>query len=580
MNLLRPIFLMLFGIMFICAAGKGLAQSDGGISGNFQLDAQTYKEDSLIGAEPIAEKMRSNGFLNLNFTKGAFSTGLRYEMYLKELNGFDKNLGGENGQTGITYRYAKYSTEDYEITVGNTYEQFGNGLIYRTYEERGLGLDNSLDGAKIKLTPIKGLQVIGLIGRQRTFFNLGAGIVRGGDIDLGLNDFLENFGQGILPSTFQLRVGASVVSKFQKDSDPLLKLPENVLGYATRLAMSFGDFSFNTEYAFKYNDPSAANNSTYNNGKALLLSGSYSTRGLGINVSMKSIDNMDFRSDRSAILTNLPINYLPAIAKNYTYRLLTLYPYATQNNGEIGIQGDLFYTFEKGTLLGGKYGTMITLNYSKVHGLDTTQIDEFTYNSEFLKFGKRKYFEDMGIEISKSWSKELKTNIGFMRQYFNKDVVQTPGYGLIRQNIIVAEIAYTFAPKQTLRMELQHLSASHVDIDKQGNELTDSTGAAALPNLDANNGNWLYGLLEYTIAPSWFFSAFCEWNYGNYYDGTKGDKPDLRLVYPSGNVIWVHDALRVQLGYGRIRGGVLCVGGVCRTVPASNGFSLSISSSF
>ena len=187
---------------------------------------------------------------------------------------------------------------------------------------------------------------------------------------------------------------------------------------------------------------------------------------------------------------------------------------------------------------------------------------------------------DLGIEISKSWSKELKTNIGFMRQYFNKDVVQTPGYGLIRQNIIVAEIAYTFAPKQTLRMELQHLSASHVEIDKQGNELTDSTGAAALPNLDANNGNWLYGLLEYTIAPSWFFSAFCEWNYGNYYDGTKGDKPDLRLVYPSGNVIWVHDALRVQLGYGRIRGGVLCVGGVCRTVPASNGFSLSISSSF
>jgi hypothetical protein len=277
MNRLRLIFFLLFCIIFSGSTGITLAQSDGGVSGNFQIDAQTYKEDSLIGAEPVAEKMRSNGFMNLNFTKGAFSTGIRYEMYLKELNGFDKNLGGENGNTGITYRYARYSTEDYEITVGNTYEQFGNGLIYRTYEERGLGLDNSLDGAKIKLTPIKGLQVIGLIGRQRTFFNLGAGIVRGGDLDIGLNDFLENFGQGILPSTFQLRVGASVVSKFQKDDDPILKLPENVLGYATRMSMSVGDFSFNTEYAHKYNDPSAANNSTYNDGKALLVSGSYST---------------------------------------------------------------------------------------------------------------------------------------------------------------------------------------------------------------------------------------------------------------------------------------------------------------
>lgn len=580
MNRLRLLFFLFFSLILGAAAPVAHAQSDGGVTGNFQLDAQTYKEDSLIGAEPVAEKMRSNGFLNLNYTKGGFSTGIRYEMYLKELNGFDKNLGGENGQSGITYRFARYSSDEYEITVGNTYEQFGNGLIYRTYEERGLGLDNSLDGAKIKLMPLRGLQVIGLIGRQRTFFNLGAGIVRGGDIDLGLNEFLENFGQSILPSSFQLRIGASVVSKFQKDNDPQLKLPENVLGYATRLSLTAGEFSFNSEFAHKCNDPSAANNLTYNDGKALLISGSYSTRGLGINVSMKSIDNMDFRSDRTAILTNLPINYLPAIAKNYTYRLLTLYPYATQNNGEIGIQGDVFYTFEKGSAWGGKYGTTITLNYSKVHGLDTTHIDEFTYNSEFLKFGKRKYFEDMGIEISKSWSKEFKTNIGFMHQYFNKDVVQTPGYGLVKSNIIVAELSYTFAAKQTLRMELQHISTTHVDVDDQGNELTDSTGAAALPNLDANNGNWLYGLLEYTIAPSWFFSGFCEWNYGNYYDGTKGGKPDLRLVYPSGNIIWVHDALRVQLGYGRIRGGVLCVGGVCRTVPASNGFSLSISSTF
>ncbi|HPU24227.1 MAG TPA: DUF6029 family protein [Candidatus Kapabacteria bacterium] len=36
----------------------------------------------------------------------------------------------------------------------------------------------------------------------------------------------------------------------------------------------------------------------------------------------------------------------------------------------------------------------------------------------------------------------------------------------------------------------------------------------------------------------------------------------------------------MQLTYGKQNQGIICVGGVCRTVPASNGLYLSISSSF
>ena len=35
-----------------------------------------------------------------------------------------------------------------------------------------------------------------------------------------------------------------------------------------------------------------------------------------------------------------------------------------------------------------------------------------------------------------------------------------------------------------------------------------------------------------------------------------------------------------MLSYGKQRAGVMCIGGVCRTVPATNGVSLSISSTF
>jgi len=579
-------FLFLLSAYFLFDTTDITAQDFGGISGNFQLDAQTYNADSLIGAQAVREKVRSNGFLNLTYSKDNFSAGLRYEMYMKEILGFDSRWGGENGQGAVTYRYAKYANEDYQLTVGNFYEQFGNGLIFRSYEERGLGLDNAIDGVKMKLTPVKGLLITGLVGKQRTFFTVGPGIVRGGDIDLGLNDFSTNFVNSLFPSSFQVRMGASFLSKYQTNDDPSYNLPENVLAWSTRLNIIAGEFSFNGEYAHKCADPSSANNLTFNEGKALYLAGSYSTRGLGINVSMKSLDNMDFRSDRNAQLTNLTLNYLPAITKQYLYRMLTLYPYATQNNGEIGVQADVFYTFEKGTDLGGKYGTTISLNYSRVHGLDTTHLpfthisgqdtitnNDLYYTSDFLKFGKRKYFEDIGIEISKQWTKHFKTNFGYMNQYFNKSVVQTPGYGLVRANIFVSEFTYSFGSNQALRLELQHLGTKHVDVDDEGNELSDSTGAPKKPELDGTNGSWMYALLEYTLAPTWFFSVFDEYNYGNNY-------PNQRLHYLSGNVIWVKDALRISLGYGRVRGGILCVGGVCRPVPASNGFSVTISSTF
>jgi hypothetical protein len=36
----------------------------------------------------------------------------------------------------------------------------------------------------------------------------------------------------------------------------------------------------------------------------------------------------------------------------------------------------------------------------------------------------------------------------------------------------------------------------------------------------------------------------------------------------------------MAIGYGKKRAGIFCVGGVCKEVPSSNGFSLTISSSF
>jgi len=65
-----------------------------------------------------------------------FSAGLRYENYLNPLLGFDQRYKGN----GIPYRFLTYKKDELEVTVGNYYEQFGSGIIFRTYESGDLAM--------------------------------------------------------------------------------------------------------------------------------------------------------------------------------------------------------------------------------------------------------------------------------------------------------------------------------------------------------------------------------------------------------------------------------------------------------
>ena len=56
------------------------------------------------------------------------------------------------------------------VTIGNFYDQFGSGMIFRAYEERQLGIDNSLDGIRLTYEPKNGIYLKGMIGKQRHIF--------------------------------------------------------------------------------------------------------------------------------------------------------------------------------------------------------------------------------------------------------------------------------------------------------------------------------------------------------------------------------------------------------------------------
>ncbi len=525
--------------------------NSGQIHGSFQLDAQYYIEDSLIGAPKVPEKVLMNGFANLLYTNGDFSAGVRFESYQNVMQGFDSRNKGN----GIPYRFASYKSDEFQITIGNIYDQFGNGLIFRTYQDWNLGLDNSLDGIRVLYNPYKGITIKGLVGNQRFFFEKGPGVVRGTDAELALNEIFDKWAE----KKTKITIGGSFVSKFQKDQDPLYNLPENVGAMAGRATLVTGKFNFSTEYANKINDPSALNNYIYKNGEAFYFSSSFSQKGLGISLTAKRIDNMNFRSDRSMTGNPLIINYLPALTKQHTYSLAAMYPYNTQPNGEMGIQGEIIYAVKKNTKLGGKYGMDISVNYSRAQSIDLQQVNDTTplmesgtlgYTSDFFTPGKRIYYEDFNFEISRKFSKKVKAVFEYAYQTYDKEIIEGhPGASTVYAHIGILDFSYKFKEKKNLQIELQHLYTKQ------------------------DKGNWAMAVAELTVAPSWFFAAGDQWNYGN-------DDSKQRIHYYTFSMGYIKNTNRISLTYGKQRQGILCVGGVCRNVPAANGFTLTLISSF
>ena len=543
---------VLYGLLFCSGPLFCQGIQNGHLSGNFQSNSQLYYEDADLGitSENLpSEKFLINSFANLLYTTSNFSAGMRYEANHNVLLGFDKRYNGE----GITYRYTQFNKDGLDITLGNFYEQFGSGMILRAFEERNLGYDNAFDGIRLKYSPFKGVYLKSLIGRQRLYFDKAEGIVRGFDGEISLNESFESLSD----IKTQVMIGGSFVSKFQKDLDPIYILPENVASWASRFSIYHGKWIMGAEYVYKYNDPSATNNFIYKEGQALLANIGYSQKGFGFSLAAKRIDNMSFNSDRNLSGQEVSINFLPALTKQHTYALATIYPYGTIANGEMGLQADLNYKIKKGTLLGGKYGIGILANFSNAYSIHKAPINEDTsigesgtigYTSDFFKVGDDKYFQEYSLEISKKINRKLKLIGTYLNTHYNSNFIVGYGnYGMIKAGIWILETQYKLKPKHSLRTEFQHLKTAQ------------------------HEGNWAMGLVEYTVSPHYFIAIQNLYNYGNKINKTH---------YPNISAGYTKNTTRFALGYGKQREGIFCVGGVCRNVPKSNGFSLSITSSF
>ena len=524
------------------------------VSGSIQSDILVPTGEQSDGSN---EDFRTNTYVDVNLTSKNIDAGARFEYLEHPMPGFENDFKG----WGVPYAYLKLRIENAEFTAGNFYEQFGSGFILRTYEERSLGIDNSLLGGRLTVRPFKGVKIKVLSGVQRYYWAHNNSWITGADMELSIDEWSK----AMRDAATYLTIGASWVNKYEKASDDeifadathKLVLPDYVNAYDLRANLQKGGLNILGEYAYKTEDPSFDNGYIYRKGYVAMLSASYSKKGFSLLLQGKRSDNFSFRSRRTINGTSSYINHLPAFTEDHTYTLAALYPYATNATGEWAYQAQIGYNFKRRTAIGGRYGMLVKVNFSHVHAIDQSDrtssvIDGLSaggrgtdgYGSAFWKWGDHTYYQDINVQIERRLTKTFKLNLMYMNQLYNKTVVEGEG-GNVRSDIFIADGLFTLSPKTTLRAEVQYLTTDDDDCD------------------------WAFALLELSAVPHWMFTVSDEYNCGR-----------TNAHYWQTYITYNLNAHRIQLGWGRTRAGYNCSGGVCRYIPETKGFTLSYNYNF
>ena len=453
-------------------------------------------------------------------------------------------------QVGANFRWGK-------ITVGDVYGQFGSGMVLRLYEDRALGVDNALRGGKVEINPYRGIYFTALGGKQRRYWNCyddGAwgwnykqDAVLGANIELGLHEWIPQLQE----AGANLTIGGSYVSKYQSSDSAYshtVKKPEGVYDYyhnlpqwvgagSVRAQLQMKGWNAMVEYAYKANDPTLTNKYSYAPGQALLMSLSYSQKGLAIIAQAKRSENMSFRSDPLTNNRAGSINHMTPFATQHTYMLTSLYPYGTESTAsEWAFQGEIRYTWKRSTKIGGKYGTTLKLNASHIRGTTDT----------WFGMSEAPYYTDVNLELNKKLTKQWTIGAMAMYQTYNKNYVKDKIDGtLLHAGIGVFEAKYALNKKVQMRAEAQYMYTKQ------------------------DEGQWFAALYELSLWRQLVISG--QWMYNIGYGKETAEEKN----YYTFAATYTHGAHRIMAAYTKTRAGFNCSGGVCRYVPKQEGVTLT-----
>jgi hypothetical protein len=542
----RLIYLQLLSLLVGSASLQG---QNSHITGGLQTNANFFiADDKRVGTgipQYDYQKFGAESWLNLNYSNWGFDMGLRFDLFN---NSNLLNPSDVYNNQGIGRWFVHKNVGKLELEGGYLYDQIGSGMIYRAYEERALMIDNALLGIKVGYALNENWKIKGFTGRQKQQFSLYNTVVRGAVLEGFIKpDSLKNFslapGIGAVGRTYARETVDQIVNTIATYA------PQDSTGaqyntYAATLynTLTAGKFIWYVEGALKsydvINDPNALSAKGVRGkienrkGYTFYSSLAYSQKGLGVSLEVKRTNNFSYRQTPFTLGVQGPINFLPPMAKQNTYRLTTRFSPATQEIDEQAVQLDIHYKVSKKLSVG--------LNFSDIQFPDGTELyREIT--PEFTWKEKRKWQFTGGLQI-------LKYNI-FVYQGKGDYVDAITPY---------AEYLYRFSSKKSVRVEAQYLKT------------------------EQEFGSWLNAVVEFGMAPHWLIAV------SNMYklkhpeeEGLSAEKTKYdKLNFPTVQISYTHKANRLGLAWVKQVEGINCAGGICRYEPAFSGVKLQVNSSF
>jgi hypothetical protein len=538
------------------------------ITGNLQTNGNFFIAEERIGAANTPQydnqKFGAESWLTLNYSNWGFDVGVRFDLFN------NSNLlvpTGSYTDEGVGRWFVKKSVGKLDVEGGYLYDQIGSGIIFRAYEERALMIDNALYGVKGTYHFDENWSVKAFTGRMKQQFDTYGSVIRGGA--------LEGFIRPDSSKSMTLAPGLGVVARtYDKETiDNIVNtiatyLPQDSIGaqyntYAVSLynTLSAGAFTWFVEGAYKTRDvmfdpfqptASGAEGRLVNReGYTIYSSLAYGVKGFGATLEAKRTKDFSFRN--TPFLRNNPvqgpINYLPPIARQNTFRLPARFAPATQELGEQGVQLDLRYK------LNNKWS--FALNLSEIQRLD----GEALY---------REISPEVLFKKDRKW--QLLGGVQFLRYsmpvYQGKTDPEDPAdllpwVGVGQEGYVDAftpyvEWLYRFTPKKSIRMEAQYMFT------------------------DDEFGSWFNVGAEVGLAPHWLIYVSDMYKIRNK-DSETASADQTRydnIHYPSLGVVYTMRSTRFSLAYVKQVEGINCAGGICRLEPTFHGFRLNVNTSF
>ena len=514
----------------------------GKFSASLETNNVVYVNDEAIGAEAPEDRFGSNTYLKMDYGIGKFSAGLQIETYLPALYGFELGQQPDPKKFFLGSKYVRWSADSFTIHVGDIYDQFGNGLVFRSYEDRNLGFNNALEGVYAAFNLNNWFTLKGMYGRPRLYTDHAGSWVRGADLNISFGDIFKW-------DSIVLDLEGSYVNRYEsldKPSDYLFSemgvTSPNVHLFSGALNFGWNGLSLKAEYAAKSKDLCAFTQPNATKGAAIFAEINYAVKTFSASGTFRLVDHMGTMLSLYGNGTGNTLNYIPALSRQYHYLLANLEPHQVNLVGECAGQADLYYTLRSKSSRS-KYW-IFHANFSTAWTISKNQTDDGS---------RRMTWMDINADAECHWMKSLKTTFLYSRQEYSPDHGFIPG--TIASNIFVADVQYKFNKTYALRGELQYLFAKARGYEE---------GMTPVKY----EGDWVAALLEFSIAPQWNVYASEMYNFGK------------NQHYYNAGVSWAKGRTRVQVSYGRNRAGYVCSGGVCRYSPAYTGLNVLLTAVF